>query len=170
MAMDIYKLKIRIGEHEFEAEGPQDAVERQFQAFKELIASPPPLATKRPDVEYPSPNGHRDLKPFNSIFRNDGRVISLTAPPHDIGEGALLILFGQKEIQGEETPTGSQIADGLRRSGYVIPGRVDRILDDFVSQGLVIKMGVKKGTRYRLTNTGSPKAADIAERTKQMVA
>ena len=34
-----YRLKIKIGEHEFEADGPVDAVKSQFEAFKELITS-----------------------------------------------------------------------------------------------------------------------------------
>ena len=46
--MDAYRLKIRIGEHEFEAEGPQEAVERQFEAFKELITFLPKKESKQP--------------------------------------------------------------------------------------------------------------------------
>ncbi len=38
---DNYRLKIKIGQHEFEAEGPADVVREQFQVFKDLIASAP---------------------------------------------------------------------------------------------------------------------------------
>src|ERR1700678_1882282 len=41
-----YKLKIKIGEHEFEAEGPADGVQSQFAACKELIGSVAPSPPK----------------------------------------------------------------------------------------------------------------------------
>lgn len=173
--MEFYKLKIRLGPHEFEAEGPQEAVERQFQAFNELVRS---LQMKETSAEHETQvklteNGPKDspAKPgkFDKIFRAEGRIISLTAPPKEHKDGALLILLGQKIHRGNDTPTASEIADGLRRSGYNIPGRVDRTLDGFVSEGFLIKTGKRKGTRYRLTNTGLPRAETIAQRVQEMV-
>ena len=171
--MDAYRLKIRIGEHEFEAEGPQEAVERQFEAFKELIASVPRKASNQNTQDKVVPggvkNGNPPAKQFDNIFKVDGRVVSLTAPPKDEKEGALVILIGQKIYRNNDTPTGSEIADGLRHSGYSIPGRVDRTLESFVSEGLLIKMGNRKGTRYRLTNTGLPRAEAIAREIQSTV-
>lgn len=36
--MEITKLKMKIGEHEFEAEGPTEVVQTQFAAFREDVA------------------------------------------------------------------------------------------------------------------------------------
>ena len=44
-----YKLKIKIGTHEFEAEGPAEAVKEQFEAFKELIQTLPAQPPSAPD-------------------------------------------------------------------------------------------------------------------------
>ncbi len=37
----MYKLKIKVGEFEFDAEGPVEVVQAQFAAFKELISELP---------------------------------------------------------------------------------------------------------------------------------
>ena len=39
--MENTRIKIKIGNHEFEAEGPSKIVQEQFEAFKQLIASTP---------------------------------------------------------------------------------------------------------------------------------
>ena len=45
-----YKLKIKVGEHEFEAEGPADVVQAQFAAFKDLVSS---MAVQKPAQDAP---------------------------------------------------------------------------------------------------------------------
>ena len=40
------KLKIKIGEHEFEAEGPVDIVQSQLAAFTELVSKLPVVPQK----------------------------------------------------------------------------------------------------------------------------
>jgi hypothetical protein len=42
------KIKIRVGDHEFEAEGPVGTVQAQFEAFKELISSVPRISVTPP--------------------------------------------------------------------------------------------------------------------------
>lgn len=177
--METYKLKIKIGVHEFEAEGPQEAVERQFEAFKELVASqpspPPPKETPpKPQVTPSPPNGGpegpRGGLRLDAIMRVEGRVVSLTATPQEVGEAALLILLGQKIQRTNDTPTGAEIADGLRQSGYTIRDRVRTILDGFVAEGLVMRIGSGRSTRYRLTNIGIPRAEAIAQQIQNTVA
>ena len=38
---ELYRLKIKVGPHEFDAEGPADAVREQFKDWKDLIAFAP---------------------------------------------------------------------------------------------------------------------------------
>ncbi len=52
--MDTQKLKMKIGIHEFEAEGPVDIVQSQFAAFKELIAALPRKTRNEPAAASPS--------------------------------------------------------------------------------------------------------------------
>jgi hypothetical protein len=164
--MGEYRLKIKIGAHEFEAEGPADAVAKQFKDFKELIASLP--ETSAPAI----PNGippasvavnslPAPVSALDKIFKAEGRVVSLTALPATVADAALLLLLGQREYRKNEASTSSEISDGLSQSGYT-PGRIDRIMEDFVGDGWVIKTGVRRGTRYRLTNQGLLKAQKLA--------
>jgi hypothetical protein len=166
VAMDNYRLKIKIGEHEFEAEGPEDAVRSQFEAFKELIANPPqPIgATTRPSVQGGNSSslvGDGDVK-LDKICRVEGRVVSLTVKPEAEATAAQLIMLGQKVYRENDTVTASQIKDGLERSGYR-PTRIDRIMQPLEEEGSVTRFGQRKGTRYRFTNPGLAKAKNMAK-------
>src|SRR6266852_1231085 len=44
--METFKIRVKLGDHEFEAEGPQEAVERQFETFKELVNNTPKIPAK----------------------------------------------------------------------------------------------------------------------------
>ena len=163
--METYKLKIKIGDHEFEAEGPVDVVQSQFAAFKELIASAP---TKQQEpVPAPRQEGKDAVSqlphlPLEKILKVDGRVVSLTAKCDSVEETVLLILLGQKESRNNQEVTGGEIMDGLKQSGYMLP-RVDRIMDKLSADGSLITIGVHRSRRYRLSNTGLTKALNIAK-------
>jgi hypothetical protein len=161
------RLKMKIGEHEFDAEGPVDVVAKQLADFKELIAS---LPSKTPDIVLhdivPDPTASSFLpspaSEIMKIFQIDGRVVSLTAKPSNESEAALLILFGQKALRENEFSTGSEVKDGLEQSGYK-PLRVDRMMDGFVAEGLVLINGKNRGKKYRLSNPGLAKAQALAD-------
>jgi hypothetical protein len=163
--MDAYKLKIKVGEHEFEAEGPPESVERQFQMWKELIATASQqkyttiAGTKAQETSATSPE--MASLPLERIMRAEGRVISLTAPPELAPEAVLLLLLGQRQLRSNESVTGSEMMDGLQLSGFRM-ARVDRLLDNLATDGLVIRSGAHRGTRYRLSNTGLARAQAIA--------
>ena len=178
--MSEYRLKIKIGNHEFEAEGPADAVAKQFSDFKEIISKIPdvPIAVAAPappllsDTTTPGPSGNNPLPPpvsaLNKIFRVEGRVISLTALPSGENEAALLVMLGQKVLRDNDAATGSEVKDGLELSGYK-PGRIDRTMERFVADGLVLTMGRNRGRKYRLTNQGLAKAQAIADELQRKV-
>jgi hypothetical protein len=164
--MDTYKLKIKVGEHEFEAEGPPEAVQSQFQAFKELIASIPPTTTI---AEYTNLTQNKtalaavsgDTLSLEKIMRIDGRIVSLTARPSTLEDTILLVLLGQRQFRSNDSVTGSEITDGLEHSGVRV-GRIDRNLEKLAAQGDVIKIGTGRASRYRLTNPGMAKAQATA--------
>jgi hypothetical protein len=171
--MEPYRLKLKVGEHEFEAEGPTDAVQRQFEDWKELIASLPRQTNDTPAANANQENSEKPsetaLPSMDKIFRADGRVISLTAPPNSIPEAALLVLLGQRHYRTNEQVTGSEVMDGLQQSGFKM-ARVDRMMDALANEGLVIRSGQHRGTRYRLSNTGLTRAQQIATTAVERVA
>src|SRR6266849_3221429 len=126
-----HRLKIKIGEHEFEASGSVEIVQSQFDTFAELIKTMAEIA-KTPasvaDEGKPPPltdsgAGSNQLA-LDKIMRADGRVVSLTvrAP---VREAILLIMSGQRQLRSNELSTGTEIMDGLRESGHGAVGRID---------------------------------------------
>jgi len=165
--MDSTRIKVRIGDHEFEAEGPPELVQAQFEAFRDLIKSSP---VQR--IESPSPTETTEVVSaltatasshvrLEKIMGVDGRIVSLTALPASTEEAALLIMLGNKDLRNNLTVTGQEIGDGLAQSGQLV-ARVDRIMEKHIRDALVLKLGLGRGTRYRLTNQGLTRALAIA--------
>jgi hypothetical protein len=160
--MDTYRLKIKIGDHEFEAEGNQDAVQSQFEAFKAMIAGiPTAVPTTAPQINAAPAVQPGDTLNLDKIMRIDGRIISLTARPAALEDSILLLLLGQRQYRSNDSVTGSEVIDGLEHSGIRV-SRVDRNLEKLATQGDVIKIGIGRASRYRLTNPGMSKAQTTA--------
>jgi hypothetical protein len=52
--MEPYKINFRYGQHEFKAEGPREAVERQFEEFAKRVTAKPG-ATRQVSISEPEP-------------------------------------------------------------------------------------------------------------------
>jgi len=166
--MDTTRIKMKVGENELDAEGSQDFVQAQVTAFQAMISSiaREPL-TKQSE---PARNGKENNGvtpsfphiPIEKIAHLSGRVVSLTAIPTSVTDAALLIMLGQKDLRNNTSVTGQEIGDGLAQSGREVP-RVDRIMEQALTDQFVLKSGIKRGTRYRLTNVGLSKALAIAK-------
>jgi hypothetical protein len=166
-AMEVSKIRIKVGDHEFEAEGPPDSVQAQFEAFRELIRSSAikqaervSAADKEPALNQQS-NGSPSHVPLEKILRVSGRIVSLTAIPSTTEDAALLIMLGHKDLRNIDSVTGQELGDGLAQSGRPVP-RTDRIMEKPIAAALVLKSGFKRSTRYRLSNVGHQKALSIA--------
>jgi len=166
--MDNTKIKIKVGEHEFEAEGPVETVQAQLEAFKVLIGNlgTTPMVTKpSPTQEVITNQSYTSQdQPFDvsKILHVSGRVVSLTALPASTEDSSLLIMLGHKEIRNNISVTGQEIGDGLAQSGRPVP-RVDRIMEKSLADAFVLKTGRNRATRYRLTNQGYAKAMALAK-------
>jgi FKBP-type peptidyl-prolyl cis-trans isomerase (trigger factor) len=157
------KLKMKIGEHEFEADGPAEVVQAQLALFKEMIANATPKQSDAAPQEREIANlDSLPHQPIEKIMKSEGRVVSLTAKCETVDEAVLLILLGQKDFRNNQEVTGSEIMDGLKQSGYQIE-RVDRVTDKLSQDGDMITIGVHRGRRYRLTNQGLAKALIIVK-------
>jgi|HubBroStandDraft_4_1064222.scaffolds.fasta_scaffold04728_3 hypothetical protein len=165
--MDTSRIKIKIGEHEFEAEGPAELVKEQFEAFKNIISSLPNITPQKNQsdtvkglVNHLDAAGIPMLK-YDAILHVDGRIVSLTAIPPSTEDAALLIMLGHRQLRDNTSVTGQEIGDGLAQSGRPVP-RVDRIMEDAIQAAFVLKTGIKRATKYRLTNQGFVKAQGLA--------
>src|SRR5688572_17943197 len=105
--MPDYRLKIKIGDHEFDAEGPADVVQAQFEVFKELVLTAPASkpADHKPTERQPEENGNggggngdTPLE-LDKIMRSDGRLVSLTVRAESVDDGVLLIMLGQRQYR-----------------------------------------------------------------------
>ncbi|HTV08560.1 MAG TPA: hypothetical protein VMD97_05920 [Candidatus Aquilonibacter sp.] len=168
--MENSRVKMRVGGHEFEAEGSPEVVQQQLEAFKALILAQPPGVNN--ERQLPTESGLNDepgptIVPssahvrLENILHADGRVISLTALPNTVEEAALLIMLGQKELRNNVSVTGQEIGDGLDQSGKPA-SRVDRIMEKHIRDAFVLKTGLGRATRYRLTNQGLMRALTVA--------
>jgi hypothetical protein len=167
------RLKLKIGDHEFEAEGPPEMVMGQLEIFKEMIATIPPhvagaiTPTPRatPTVPPPIPTAPSividDMEALSKIMKIEERIVSLTVRARSIDDAVLLIVYGQKAFRDSDSVTGGEVMEGLTVSGLRVP-RVDRLLEKSGETGDVIVIGERRSKRYRLTNTGLTKARAVA--------
>jgi hypothetical protein len=162
---DSYRLKIKIGDHEFEAEGPVDIVREQFESFKELVSTTSPKTQNspgQPDNSVTIPDVPFDESSLGKIMKQDGRIVSLTIRPRNIDEALLLIILGQRYLRGTEVATGAEVMGGITATGGVAVSRIDRYLEKMGREGDLIVMGERRGKRYRFTNSGLTKAQKLA--------
>jgi hypothetical protein len=164
--METYRLKMKVGEHEFDAMGPTAVVQAQFAVFTALISSVmkiaplhTPSVAQTPATEHKPAGGAVSAEKI--IMRHEGRMVSLTARGGSVEDDVLLVLLGQKLVRNNDSVTGGEVMTGLRLSGRVV-GRVSYELDKMTMAGDVVTMGTGRARRYRLTNQGLVKAQGLA--------
>lgn len=180
--MESHRLKVKLGPHEFEAEGPPDVVQAQFEAWKDLIQS----------IPTPAQASHHEVKSHESapaaqaaILNVDSEAISalfgvnekqgvVFIKAHPVGENrnadaALLVLYGLRRLLGKEDALAGDIKDCLEESGIRVD-RIDRTVGSHTSSGLLMKSGFGKGGRYRLSNTGLRKAEELVLQLRSQMA
>lgn len=161
-------VRIKIKGTEFEATGDKASVDARFSAFMALAER----LVNAPDLDGDEPEA-RDRKPvdkgkpvdtdvdalYKRAFRVDGDVLSLNAlPPGDEQrlDTIILILYGRSKLMGETTTLIAYLLDGLAKTGLTIPAVAKTIDSKYVT-----KVGVKRGSRYSLTNPGIQRAEDL---------
>ncbi len=172
---ETYKLKIKIGPHEFEAEGDAAAVKDQFEIFKDLVKdatattpATPQAATSGGQAPPSTPLGSTLPPPANNvddalprIMKADSRVVSLTVTAKSNDDAVLLLLYGQKALRSNDSVTGAEIMSGLQMSGVAVE-RADKLLIKLADAGDAIAVGIGRAKRYRLTNPGIAKARALS--------
>jgi hypothetical protein len=174
---NVYKLKVRVGEAEFEAEGPEDTVRDQFDLFMGCLADSGALRTgklvKKPpqredDTGGDPPDSSDDLDGeidstlLERAFRQDSKgSVSLRTLPNGestTADALMLVLYGIQKIKGLHEVSAIELTASARQSGINLT-RIDRTLatqSDYVRKG-----GAGKGMRYSLNNPGENKSAEL---------
>lgn len=177
--MEPTRLRVKVGVHEFDAEGPAEQVTAQFEAWKQLIAvqaMPTPETQKRP-LNIP-PEAIDSVKtrdgyaaPWDIFGGDEGDLMTLKAHPPQgdtrDADAILLVLYGYRKAGNDgagqaEVPV-TKLKESLDVSGIRI-ARIDRAIAQYLRAGFVLKSGRGKGGVYRLTNTGFAKAEDMARK------
>ena len=156
---DIARLRVKLGLHEFEAEGPQDVVAAHFKTWQQLMAPPPAAAPSAAPAPAPV---------ALDIFAVDAPRKLLTLRVYPTGknqhaDAAFLILYGYHECfpRDGQAVDVARLKTALAASGYR-NARVDRTLAPHVSAGSVVKVGQRRGSTYQLTTAGYQRAAAMA--------
>jgi hypothetical protein len=167
------KMKVRIGQNEFEAEGPQEIVEKHFETFSRLLSQPQTPAstvankTGASDGTFVVPES---TCAFAKVFHQEGKRISLIGRFDGIDrelDAALLILFGHKELRGADAVSADELLYGLNQTGYTLE-RADRLMKRGREKGLLNFSGVRRGTKYRLTLPGIARAKELGKELQDM--
>jgi len=152
-------------QHEFSAEGEREAVERQVDEWRKMIASIPTLPSPPPappqsegSSQANPPMGvlpSEDFTEYDRVFRHDDKVVSLTVLPRGDAreaDAALLIMLGRKHYKGEDLVGGTRLLEGLEISGLQVL-RADRVFGAYMGTH-VTRVGKNRAVKYRLTNQG----------------
>lgn len=77
-------------------------------------------------------------------------------------DACLVLLMASERLLSQPKPTAAMLGKWLRTSGYPV-GRMDRTLQDAISQGELLSSGSRRSRRYELTASGKIKALLLSE-------
>lgn len=187
--MDVFKLRLKIGVNEFEAEGSQEYIQSERQVFWESIADDEnhdgeadraeefykiPAASGNGGGKTAASDGSGALTPSLPIpladiaklatqDKRDKDLITLTALPQDAEtqkqDALLLLLLAHKVLRSIDNVKATDSLNGMKQSGITV-SEISGLVDKMPT--LVLKTGVRKGTKYRLSVPGVQKAVSVA--------
>lgn len=161
-----HRIKIKLGNAEFEAEGSPELVKKQYADFMAAVANLPKAASEtpaEPNSNEAKPDGNDAISSrlpkaiVDRVFRWDDPLSLMDTPKTDNAEAdALLVLvYGHTELRGKPDVTGAALVKSASKTGLNVD-RISRTLD--ARRDFVRSSGVKKGTRYSLNNRGITEA------------
>lgn len=173
--METHRIKVKLGDAEFDAEGNPEDVKAQYEAFLDLVSSMPKAQTAQPPTAPAhnktfvpgQPNNDPQGIPQDVLERTfrKGDNLSLAALPSgdDAAKDAMLaLLYGYLKLESATTVTGTSLMKSAKISGVDLgkAGRVDRVMAGLMPD-YVLAAGVKKAKRYQLNNRGIAKAEAV---------
>jgi hypothetical protein len=158
---ELRRLKMKIGDAEFEAEVAEDEVHPMYDQFLSMLGErrPPPekilsVEASRPAFDQSSLTGIFDL-------RDDGTIVLKVLPdgPDRNADSMLLLLYGYYLLKNEECVLATQLFRAAEQSGISLR----RPAKECVRNGrFVVRNGQRKGSNYALNNQGHAVAKEIA--------
>lgn len=176
--MDTFKLRLKIGANEFEAEGSQEYVQKEREVFLESIdtnelddepnpgepGNPGNPAPAAPSAPGDLPISVAEMGKLAKQDRSDKDLIVLTALPQESDtqkqDALVLLLLAHRVIRSVENVKTTDILNGMKQSGITVD-RLDGVVDKIPN--LVLRTGVRKGTKYRLSSPGAKRAVVVAK-------
>ncbi|HEX8179683.1 MAG TPA: hypothetical protein VF525_09105 [Pyrinomonadaceae bacterium] len=167
--METYKLNIKIGPHEFNGEGAEESVRRDFEEWKALISSLPVVPSQNTSSNFQSNGGvdgnEASVAGLERIFLFDEKKkeASLRVFPRTESRDAdaiLLIVLGYRMKFNQHDVSVGQIKSALKQTGIKVD-RVDKTVAKYVREGYLNKGGTGRGGRYSLTNAGVMKGNEV---------
>lgn len=172
---DRHRVRFKVGNIEFEAEGEADLVHQQFlqtiQALKglpvaqivQVDAEAAGTAVQLPpDGEGGTKNGSTLDDLVSRVLQIDGaglvslRLLPQTDKPE--ADALLLLLYGYQRLANIQPVLAIQLSKSARQSGLQLE-RIDR--DIMKHKSLIGVGGAAKGRRYSLNNQGLRRAEEI---------
>jgi hypothetical protein len=174
--VNVIKLRVKVGEWEFEAEGETKTVIQQFEKFQGLVNGLIANSPQKEGLQVPPRQNHvlhstdkqeLPLPSLERIFETDphSSILLCRIPPPGKGSEAklvLLLLLGYLEIRGVTEVSVLALKQAIKHSLHPVL-RLDRVLHNYARDRFVIKIGRGKGGKYRLTPLGIRQAIAIAE-------
>lgn len=183
--MDKLKLRVKASDYELEAEGSRDFLNEQYEAFKQLLGDMTQKSIAsgaQGKIAFPSPRDSRvaplpgektdvppnfQAKSFQKLLVWNDRTQRVTITilpdgPTRIADTVLLLLLGYRELQGLSQVSALNLNQGLKSAG-IDDVRLDREMAPYLKARLVLRSGVGKGSRYRLSTRGVKRAQELAQ-------
>lgn len=157
ITVDNYRLKIKMGAFEFEAEGPRDSVDARFADFKSLIKTAPPVVASN------------DTSLLYRIDRERSHISLRVLPPSGDGvirqtaNAILLLLLGYNDHLSSPNAPVLALAKAIRESGLTNVKRLSTAFPLLQKDGLALKKGSGKGTYYQISNPGISFAKNLSQ-------
>jgi hypothetical protein len=163
-----FKLHMKVGPHEFDGEGPADAVRKSFDDWKSLVASMPSAETTYATANSSLGGGINgsagvlEAEELARLFVHDEKkgIVTLRILPRGDdrdANAALLVLLGFRQLKSQDEVPVTQLKPALKQSGCNVD-RVDAVVGKYQREGFINKGGSGKGGKYSLTNSGIEKA------------
>lgn len=188
-----YKVHVKLGPAEFEAEGPEETVKEQLAHFFIAATQPSPLPNKTNGNGTSNGNGafhgngesepkgdssglasdglelRTSIEPtvLQRLFkRSDDGLVSLRALPKSDARNAdtlILILWGHFVLKNQGEVGAGDLLSALRQSGITSLDRVDETLERKGYVDFITTSGSRRHKSYGLTNRGMTYAQNVAK-------
>ena len=149
-----HRIKVKIGDAEFEAEGPTELVKQQYSAFLEAISK---VSQGAPASQTPlrnPPPGDANPDDLALVFQQGKEGVSLLRTPktdQPKADALIVLLYGFLKLQDERAVGATTLLKAAVASGLGLD-RIDRTIE--ARSAWVHATGNRKGKRYTLTNPG----------------